>query len=229
LLVLVVAVCLAMASCGGRAARPVGSLQVKPCTVDSMAARCGSLIVPEDRLTGRGRTIPVRFVVIPATGADRAADPLVYFAGGPGDSAVDEIPGELPALSVLNIDRDLVFIEQRGTGGSNPLTCPAFPDLADKAALRASVKSCLARLRGDLRFATTAMYADDVDQLLGKLHYAKVNLMGISYGTAVEQIAPSPGPGADDDAAKRITAQRPGVRTRSRELPTGPGLCVRPL
>jgi hypothetical protein len=70
----------------------VGSLQVKQCTVDGMAARCGSLIVAEDRLTGRGRTIAVRFVVIPATGADRAADPLAYFAGGPGDSAVDEIP-----------------------------------------------------------------------------------------------------------------------------------------
>jgi pimeloyl-ACP methyl ester carboxylesterase len=146
------------------------------------------MIVAEDRLTGKGRTIAVRFVVIPATGADRAADPLAYFAGGPGNLAVDEIPSELPALSVLNIHRDLVFIEQRGTGGSNPLNSPAFPGLADKAALRASVESSLAYLHGDLRFATTGMYADDVNQLLGKLHYAKVNLMGISYGTAVERI-----------------------------------------
>ena len=188
LLVIAVAVCLAMVSCGGRAARPVGSLQVKPCMVDGMAARCGSLIVAEDRLTGRGRTIPVRFVVIPATGADRALDPVVYFAGGPGDSAVDEIPSERTVLSVLNIHRDLVFIEQRGTGQSNPLTCPAFPALADKVALRASVESCLAHLHGDLRFSTTAMYADDVNQLLDSLHYAKVNLTGISYGTAAEQV-----------------------------------------
>jgi pimeloyl-ACP methyl ester carboxylesterase len=54
--------------------------------------------------------------------------------------------------------------------------------------LRASVKSCLAHLPGDLRFYTTAMYADDVSQILSDLHYAKVNLMGISYGTAVEQV-----------------------------------------
>jgi len=185
---------LAAASCGGHPAPapsspPVNSLTVKACTVDSLAARCGTLIVPEDRLTGQGRTIPVRFVVIPATGPDRAPDPVVWFAGGPGDSAVDDIPGEYAAISSLNVHRDLVFIEQRGTGQSNPLNCPQFAgSLADKAALRASVESCLAHLPGDLRFYTTAMYVDDVNQLLGDLHYAKVNLMGISYGTTVEQV-----------------------------------------
>ena len=72
--------------------------------------------MPEDRLTGQGRTIPVRFVVIPATSPDKAPDPVVYFAGGPGDSAVDDIPGEVSQLGTLNMHRDLVFIEQRGTG-----------------------------------------------------------------------------------------------------------------
>jgi pimeloyl-ACP methyl ester carboxylesterase len=145
--------------------------------------------VPEDRLTGKGRTIPVHFVLIPATGPHRAPDPVVYFAGGPGDSAVAEITSELPDLLNLNVRRDLVFIEQRGTGQSNPLTCPAFPGLdAGTAEPRAAVKSCLAHLRGDLRFYTTAMYTDDADQVLGDLHYAKVNLMGISYGTAAEQV-----------------------------------------
>jgi pimeloyl-ACP methyl ester carboxylesterase len=102
---------------------------------------------------------------------------------------VAEIPSELPDLLNLNVHRDLVFIEQRGTGRSNPLTCPAFPGPGgSKAALRASVESCLAHLHGDLRYYTTAMYADDVNQVLADLHYAKVNLMGISYGTAVEQV-----------------------------------------
>jgi len=122
-------------------------------------------------------------------GTVAAADPVVYFAGGPGGSAVADIPSELLDLLNLNAHRDLVFIEQRGTGESSPLTCPAFTaTLADQAALRASVTSCLAHLGGDLRFYTTAMYADDVNQVLGDLHYAKVNLMGISYGTAVEQV-----------------------------------------
>ena len=145
--------------------------------------------MPEDRLTGTGTTIPVRFVVIPATGPDKAADPVVYFAGGPGSSAVSMIPGELDVIGNLGIHRDLVFIEQRGTGSSNQLTCPSFPaTLAGKTALRASVESCLAGIRSDLPFYTTAMYADDVNQLLGDLHYTKVNLMGISYGTVVEQV-----------------------------------------
>ena len=188
LLVVAAAVCLVAASCGS-AARPVRSLQVKPCTVEDLAARCGTLAVPEDRLTGTGRTITVQFVVIRATGPHRAPDPVVYFAGGPGGSAVAEIRSELPDLLNLNARRDLVFIEQRGTGQSSPLSCPAFPDLGGGTArLRAAVTSCLAHLHGDLRFYTTAMYADDASQVLGDLHYAKVNLIGISYGTAAEQV-----------------------------------------
>jgi pimeloyl-ACP methyl ester carboxylesterase len=187
----VAVLCLTAASCGGQAANspPVNSLTIKSCTVDGQAARCGTLIMPEDRLTGQGRTIPVRFVVFPATGPDKAPDPVVYFAGGPGVSAIDDIPVWLPDLQSLNINRDLVFIEQRGTGQSNPGNCPASSlTLADNAALRASVQSCLARLHVDLRFYTTAMFTDDVSQILIDLHYAKANLFGGSYGTTAEQV-----------------------------------------
>ena len=185
---------LASASCGGHpapaaSASPVNSLTVKSCTVDGLAARCGTLIVPEDRLTGTGRTIPVRFVVFPATGPDRAPDPVVYFAGGPGSSAIADIPTWLSGFLSLNLNRDLVFIEQRGTGQSNPLNCPASSlPLADKAALRAAVESCLARLHGDLQFYTTAMFTDDVSQILTDLHYAKADLIGGSYGATAEQV-----------------------------------------
>lgn len=194
MLAVVAALGLAAASCGGHpapaaSASAPNSLTVKSCAVDGLAARCGTLTVPEDRLTGTGRTIPVRFVVIPATSPDKAPDPVVWFAGGPGGSAVDEIPGELSALGDLSLHRDLVFIEQRSTGSSNPLNCPDFPSgLADRAALRASVESCLAHLHGDLRFYTTAMYADDVNQVLADLHYATANFVGISYGTIAEQV-----------------------------------------
>lgn len=183
---------LAVASCGGHPAPEAGaplavSLTVKACTVDGRAARCGTLVVPEDRLTGTGRTIPVRFVVIPATGPDKAPDAVVYFAGGPGDSAVNEYPIGVPNLANLNVHRDLVFIEERGTGSSNPLNCPIFAGgLADKPAMRASIESCLAGLHGDLRFYTTAMYVDDVNQVLGDLHYAKANFIGIVYETDAE-------------------------------------------
>jgi len=186
------AVCLAAVSCGsaGPPAGPAaGSLQVRACTVAGWSARCGTLIVPEDRLTGKGRTIPVRFVVMPALTRPSAPDPVVWFAGGPGGSAVGEISSELPMLQSLNVHRDLVFIDQRGTGGSNPLTCPVFRgSLAGKAALRASVVSCLARLPADLRFYTTAMFVDDVNEVLTRLHYAKVDLIGGSYGATAAQV-----------------------------------------
>ena len=194
LLVIAAALCLAAAACGGHpapdaSAPAVNSPTVQPCTVAGQTARCGTLIVPEDRLTGTGRTIAVRFVVIPATGPDRAPDPVVWFSGGPGGSAVDDIRGELLLLAGLNVHRDLVFVEQRGTGSSNPLNCPIFSgSLADKPVMRASIQACLAALPGDLRFYTTAMYVDDVNQLLGDLHYAKANFIGGSYGTDAEQV-----------------------------------------
>ena len=187
------ALCLA-AACSGHpapaASTPaVNSLTVKACTVAGQPPRCGTLIVPEDRLTGTGRTIAVRLVVIPATGPDRVPDPVVWFSGGPGGSAVDDIRAEMPLLAGLNGHRDLVFVEQRGTGSSNPLNCPVFSgSLADQPVMRASIQSCLAHLPGDLRFYTTAMYVDDVNQLLGDLHYATANFVGGSYGTDAEQV-----------------------------------------
>jgi len=193
LLATVAALGLAVASCGGHPAHkpspsPGNSLTVKSCTVDQRPARCGTLTVPENRLTGQGRTIGVRFVVFPADGPHPASDPLVYFAGGPGGSAITDIPMWLSGFESLNLNRDMVFIEQRGTGESSPLNCPAFPPLADKAGLRAAVESCLARLPGDPRYYTTAMFTDDVSQILAGLHYPAANLIGGSYGATAEQV-----------------------------------------
>jgi pimeloyl-ACP methyl ester carboxylesterase len=163
-------------------------------------------------------------VVIPATGPDLASDPVVYFAGGPGELTVADIPSELRDLLNLTVHRDLVFIEQRGTGQANALTCPAFPEVADNAALRASVESCLAHLPGDLRFYTTAMYADDVNQVLAGLHYAKVNRMGISYGTAVEQMFLLRHPGRVRTITMQSGCPTPS-RVMSRGRETGPQRC----
>jgi pimeloyl-ACP methyl ester carboxylesterase len=80
--------------------------------------------VAEDRLTGQGRQIEIKFVVFPASGHHRAPDPVVYFAGGPDVSAIGDIPDKLTRLAGLSQDRDLVFIDQQGTGGSNRLNCP---------------------------------------------------------------------------------------------------------
>lgn len=163
-----------------------GPLSIHTCTVDGIAARCGTLMVPQDRITRTGPEIPIRVVVIPASGPGRQPDPIVFFAGGPGSSAIDIMSEELPLFG-LNTTRDIVLIDQRGTGASN-LTCPSFPSLSDEAALRTSVESCLQHLKADLRFYTTAMFADDVDEVLSDLHYGRVDLVGASYGATSEQV-----------------------------------------
>ena len=181
---------LTVVACGGSTAT-VSLPQLRSCTVQGLSARCGTLQVPEDRLSGMGRTISIRFVVFPARGPSRAPDPVVDFSGGPGGSAVGDIPAVLPSLGGLNQDRDLVFIDQRGTGSSNGLSCPSPPTtLADQPQVRRSIESCLASLRGkaDLRFYTTAMAAEDVAQILTALHYDKVNLVGGSYGASAAQV-----------------------------------------
>jgi hypothetical protein len=128
----------------------------------AVASKCGTLPVPADRATGAGPTIPVRVVVIPAAGATRQPDPIVWFAGGPGDSAVDTI-GRVRPLFASVTDRDLVFVEQCGTGASN-VTCRLLPGLDDKTALDNAVATCLHGLNVDLRFYSTAAFTDDVDQ-----------------------------------------------------------------
>jgi pimeloyl-ACP methyl ester carboxylesterase len=163
------------------------ALELDACTLDGVAARCGTMMIPEDRSDGEGgRELPIRVVVFPATTSDPKPDPVVWFAGGPGDSAVDTIDRVRPLLAA-STDRDLVFIEQRGTGAS-ALTCPAFPEGSDPAALGAAVQSCLDSLDGDPRMYTTSMFADDVDEILTELEYPQVNLVGISYGATAEQV-----------------------------------------
>jgi pimeloyl-ACP methyl ester carboxylesterase len=179
---------LPLTACGGDQRKPSAKLTMESCTVQGTTARCGTLTVPENRLSGKGRTIGITVVVVPASGANPAPDPIVWFAGGPGDSAVAAMQSTLNSLVDARVHRDLVFIDQRGTGDSNPLTCPSFPSTDDKAAFTKSVEECLASLPADIRFYTTAMFVDDVDQVLGALGYRTANLMGISYGTTAEQV-----------------------------------------
>jgi pimeloyl-ACP methyl ester carboxylesterase len=185
-------VSLLLPACGGSSTDTTSTdtsstgLVLEACTVDGVSARCGTLSVPEDRLDGSGPQIPIRVVVIPAANPSGLSDPIVWFAGGPSDSAVDTISRVRPLLAA-NTDRDLVFVEQRGTGASN-VTCPTFPDSSDKAALKSAIESCLAGVHADLRFYTTAMFVDDVDEVLSDLHYERANLVGISYGATAEQV-----------------------------------------
>ena len=107
----------------------VGSEQVtvfdllQPCTSEEgpMDALCGTIEVFEDRQAQTGREIALKVVVLPALSNDAAPDPLFILAGGPGMGAAENAAMFKRALDRIQINRDIVLVDQRGTGKSNPL------------------------------------------------------------------------------------------------------------
>ncbi len=165
-----------------------GALPLAPCKLGALAARCGSLAVPENPDAPAGRTISLKVAVVPAT-VQPAAGALFYLAGGPGGSAVSRASQQAGYLARVNAHRDLVFVDQRGTGGSHRLAClNVDASIDDPAKLAPSVQTCLAGLDGDPRFYTTSIAMDDLDQVRAALGYDRIDLYGASYGATAAQI-----------------------------------------
>lgn len=152
-----------------------------------ITAKCATLNVPEDRGQPQGRQIALNIVVIPAIKRKPSPDPLFLLAGGPGQSAVEAYPALLQSLYNIHEGRDLVLVDQRGTGKSNPLRCidpadPASEDLSEAQANELMI-SCPKRLDADLRFYNTEIAMQDLDAVRAALGYESINLYGASYGT----------------------------------------------
>lgn len=176
------------AACGPQA--PPGLRQLHPCTSDEgpADALCGSLSVFEDRHAHTGRHLALAIVVLPALSDDYRADPLVFLAGGPGQGAARMAPIVHAAFNRIQRHRDIVLIDQRGTGRSHPLNCPEDREslqavfASDEEAV-ALLERCLRTLDADVRLYTTPIAMDDLDDAIAYLGYGKVNLYGGSYGT----------------------------------------------
>lgn len=174
----------------------------KPPRTDRL--ECYILIVPENREKPQGREVRLKVAVLKAKRAlDR--DPLVYLAGGPGDSPLVAFNAGADPLSegdwwndTANIRRrrDVVILSQRGAGGSSPdLDCFDTRNTEAARARRRAITEpqerdilirCrveLDRRRIDLAMYTTPALADDVADLARVLGAQKINLYGISYGT----------------------------------------------
>ena len=152
--------------------------------------KCGTLEVYENRATKTGRKISLNIVVYPATGPKREPDPVFYFAGGPGSAATDDARGFAPEFAKIREQRDLVFVDQRGTGKSHPLDCNLFNPADPQSYLGyffplEDVRKCRAELepKADLKLYTTPIAMDDIDEVRAALGYEKINLFGGSYGT----------------------------------------------
>jgi pimeloyl-ACP methyl ester carboxylesterase len=160
------------------------------------SVQCGMVQRLLDPARPAGPKIDVHFVVVPAIARRKLPDPVFLLAGGPGQSAIELAPAMMGLLNRLGNRRDIVFVDQRGTGRSAPLECKPAPDesLADQVDPDRQVRQ-LARCRGelltqrrikaadDLRFFTTTLAMQDLDAVRDRLGVQRVNLVGASYGT----------------------------------------------
>ena len=166
----------------------------KACRLEGMAneLQCGSVKRPLDPAKPEGTQIEVHYVVVPALARNKLSDPVLFLAGGPGQSAIKIAPAVMQRLSRLNNRRDLVFVDQRGTGRSAPLECPddshlPFAEAADPAKQLQRLEQCregLTKLpHGDMRFYTTTIAMQDMDAVRQQLGAPRWNVVGGSYGT----------------------------------------------
>lgn len=159
-------------------------------------ALCGTLQRPLDPTQPNGAQITLHYAVLPALARRKAPDPVFFFAGGPGQSAV-QLAGPLSKrFARFGNRRDLVFVDQRGTGDSAPLKCPddgerqpsrPLAELFDETRMERRVAACRSALQqlphGDLTKYTTTIAMADIDAVRQALGAARINAIGGSYGT----------------------------------------------
>jgi pimeloyl-ACP methyl ester carboxylesterase len=188
---------LAFASVGAQGARSYGALTFEPCTVASVglpltvAAQCTSVSVPEDRDRPDGHRIELAVAWVPSSARTPAPDPVFMLAGGPGQSARESYPSVSPAFRDVLRRRNVILVDQRGTGPGNPLDCGVeegeeamrAADTARPDAARRQAALCLERIDADPRFFTTSDAVQDLETVRALLGVERIDLVGISYGT----------------------------------------------
>jgi len=182
-----------------RAAVPAPApLAMSPCELEhplrlaAFAAECGVLNVAENPREPHGRQIGLHIARIGAISRRKQPDPLFVLAGGPGAAAGAFYAAAAPAFARIVRERDIVLVDQRGTGGSNALDCaqPEEPGAHESVKeIVARTRECLGSLAGhaDVRYYTTSLAVSDLEAVRAVLGYERINLYGASYGTRVAQ------------------------------------------
>jgi pimeloyl-ACP methyl ester carboxylesterase len=173
----------------GNRAKAFGPLQ--PCKLAGLDEEllCGKLTVFENRETRSGRTINLNVVVLPALDGNHAEAPLFHLEGGPGVAATGSAFFYAKEGIEYRRHRDVVLVDQRGTGESNPLTAAprtnSPQDYLSEMYPVDYVKTLRQELekRADLTQYTTSIAMDDLDDVRAWLGYERINLYGLSYGT----------------------------------------------
>jgi pimeloyl-ACP methyl ester carboxylesterase len=188
----------AQESSAGGASAPTSALALSACRLEDPAkvslvlAECGELSVPENPSDSNGRRIRLHFARVPAINRHKQPDPLFVLAGGPGMAATTFYASVPFSFERIHRDRDIVLVDQRGTGQSNPLNCALDDEdlyRASDAEVAADAHRCLATLEktANVAFYTTSVAVQDLDSVRAALGYQRINLYGVSYGTRVAQ------------------------------------------
>ena len=163
---------------------------LQPCVVTGLAepAECATVRVAESPGNPGGRSIDLRVVVVRAATDTPLGDPIVPLAGGPGQGAAELTAAFTLRFNAFRDRRDLVFVDQRGTGASNPLHCAAPGATASLMGVLFEperLAACRDELsaRADLTKYTTSLTAADYEAVFDRLGYRQVNIIGTSYGS----------------------------------------------
>jgi len=150
--------------------------------------KCGKLEVPENYNKQDGDKISINFAVLPAIDNSQYKEPLMFLAGGPGQAAVELATLLNRAFSEVRKTRDIILIDQRGTGESHALSC----DLEEKGSVYSlltkdfkvsDVTECISQFTGDLSQFNSENAIRDFDSVRATLGHEKINIYGGSYGT----------------------------------------------
>jgi pimeloyl-ACP methyl ester carboxylesterase len=161
------------------------TMALQPCKLPDIArpAQCGEFSVLENRADPRSRTIQLNVAVLALNG-DKQPDPIVFLAGGPGQGAVAIAPTVVPDLIAIAPDRDIILIDQRGTGRSHALPCQGGVSVlgptraADLVKCRAAAES-----KANLDYYGTDESVDDIVDVVRALGHTRINIVAASYGT----------------------------------------------
>jgi len=189
-------VCL-VASANSQAQELNRELNFKRCQIKHKAveidAECASLTRPENPDKPDGKSIDLFVVKLPSSSPNPEADAFTIVQGGPGGSSIDMAIGFRQALEFVRTKRDVLIVDQRGTGRSNILQCD-IPDeelinsAFDRARTLKLTRECKAKLsHSDLRFYTTSVAVQDLDAVREAAGYPQLTVYGVSYGTRVAQ------------------------------------------
>lgn len=165
-------------------------LTIEDCHIDGIKqqVQCGTLQVPENYQQPDGTQININFAVIPAIDRTQNKEPLMFLAGGPGQAAAEIAAGLRQGFTQVRKTRDLILVDQRGTGKSHPLQCEEVEGDNPYSAVPEDiniddVKQCLSEFEGDLSQYNTENAIRDFDAVRAALGHEKITIYGGSYGT----------------------------------------------